>query len=139
MNNKGQTDARQLQIQGLIDNHLQRSSFINNSESKSGHLDEDSFSAFVEGNLTEREADPIVNHLSDCSYCRHISAELVKLDVTFIDEPKPITLAESEPTKVSEVLGGIMSRIFGAADGAVFAHNETEEQPEDEKEKESPE
>jgi hypothetical protein len=32
----------------------------------------------------------------------------------------------SEPHKLSEVLSGLLNKIFGTADGAVFAHNEKE-------------
>jgi hypothetical protein len=43
----------------------------------------------------------------------------------------PESVPSAEPTKVSEVLSGLFSKIFGTTDGAVFAHNETEGSEED--------
>ena len=131
MNNKGQINSKELQIQGLLDHYLQANSQNKSFENKSEHLDEDSLAAFVDGNLLEGEAKPIINHLANCSYCRHISSELIKLDLVFAEEPAPVGQLAAEPTKVSEVLSGVLSRIFGSADEAVFAHNEDEKNPED--------
>ena len=129
MNNKGQINSREIKIQGMLDSYLK----INSSkqpEEGIRHLDEDSLSAFVDGNLNESEATPIVNHLTSCSYCRHISAELIKLDLTFTEGTQPITIPKSEPTRVADVLNGVLSKIFGTNDSAVFAHNENEEDSE---------
>ncbi len=126
MNNKGKIDPNDLKIQGLIDGYLRVNS-VNKDFERSTHLDEDTLTAFVEGNLTEPEAKPITSHLVSCSFCRNITAELIKLDIAFAFDTQSVTVAKSEPTKVSEVLNGILSRIFGTSDGAVFAHQETEE------------
>ncbi|MCC7307459.1 MAG: hypothetical protein IT173_07830, partial [Acidobacteria bacterium] len=41
------------------------------------------------------------------------------------ETPAVVPVAETaEPRKVSEVLSGLISRIFGTTDGAVFAHEE---------------
>ena len=45
-----------------------------------------------------------------------------------------IEIAESEPAGVGEVLGGILSRIFGSNDGAVFALEEKDEEEKNDKE-----
>ena len=128
MNNiMGKMDSKEIKIQGLLDGYLKKSSSINNLE-KADHLDEDTLTAFVEGTLNEREAKPITNHLVGCSFCRHITTELVKLDLVFAEEAQPIVVSEAEPTKGSAVLNGILSRIFGTSDGAVFAHQESEEE-----------
>ena len=128
MNNiMGKMNPKEIKIQGLLDGYLKKNSSSNNLE-KTNHLDEDTLTAFVEGTLNEREAKPITNHLVGCSFCRHITTELVKLDLAFAEEAQPIVVAEAEPTKVSEVLNGILSRIFGTSDGAVFAHQESEEE-----------
>ena len=37
----------------------------------------------------------------------------------------------SEPSRVSGVLSGLLSRIFGTSDGAVFAHNEEKDEEAD--------
>lgn len=117
-----------LQIQNLLSGFLRASK--NNSElSKESHLDEDSLTAFVEGNLNFRESQPIVNHLVKCSFCRHVTTELVKLDYAFADvQTAPTVDKNSEPASISNVLSGLLSRIFGTNDGAVFAHHQSEEE-----------
>ncbi|MEZ5346875.1 MAG: zf-HC2 domain-containing protein [Pyrinomonadaceae bacterium] len=128
MNNTGQTNSRQLQIQGLLDRCLQARAIADNANAKVGHLDEDSISAFVDGSLLEKEAAPIISHLAECSFCRHISSELIKLDLAFADVPKVRVETPAEPTKVSEVLSGIMAKIFGTNDSEVFAHHEKDDE-----------
>jgi anti-sigma factor RsiW len=94
-------------------------------------LDEDTLTAFVEGNLSPRESAPAISHLVDCSFCRHVTAELVRLDFAFADEaaPLPATAQQSEPASVSDVLSNLLSRIFGStSDSAVLAHQEPEEE-----------
>ena len=89
------------------------------------HLDHDTLAAFTEGTLSERESAPAVAHLSACSFCRHITAELVRLDADLADEPVAAqTFETSAPSKVSEVLSGLFEKIFGGAENAVFAHEE---------------
>ena len=134
----GNTNIRseEIRFQGLLDRYLnhQATSTGNHADS---HLDEDSLSAFVEGNLSEREAAPIVSHLVDCSFCRHVTADLSRLDLAFADEPAVAAERDAQPSKVSEVLGGLLSRLFGTSEGAVFAHEEREDEktPKDESDK----
>lgn len=135
MENKGKINPIDLKIQGLLDRYLRVRSVNKGFETEQTHLDEDSLSAFVEGNLTRREAQPVVNHLVGCSFCRDITAELVRLDLAFAEQPQPTAAVETQPTKVSEVLSGILSRIFGTSDGAVFAHNEEDSKEEKEEDK----
>ena len=134
MENNGKINPSELKIQGLLDRYLRVKSKTDGFE-KRAHLDEDSLAAFVEGNLSEREALPMIAHLVDCSFCRHVTAELVKLDLAFAEETQPVAAHESQPTKVSEVLGGILSRLFGTNDAAVFAHHEEEEKSAEEEDK----
>ena len=119
-------NSQEAMMQGLIGRYLKvRSAESRNATSAGPHLDMDSLAAFTEGNLSAGEARPMVSHLVDCSFCRHITAELVRLDLAFSDNPVMSPAAEtSEPSRVSEVLSGLLSRIFGTSDGAVFAHNE---------------
>lgn len=128
MKNRELINSQELQIQGLIDRYLR----VKNSTATApqNHLDEDSLTAFVEGNLSETEAKPIVNHLIDCSFCRHVTSELVRLDLAFEEQPAQALASESQPSKVSEVLNNLLSRIFGTNDGAVFAHEEKKEETE---------
>lgn len=134
MENKGKINPIDLKIQGLLERYLRVRSANNDFETGQIHLDDDSLTAFVEGNLTYREAQPVVNHLVGCSFCRDITAELVRLDLAFAEQSQPSAAVESHPTKVSEVLSGILSRIFGTNDGAVFAHHEEDLKEEEEEE-----
>lgn len=131
MDNEGQMNPKELQIQGLLDRFLRVHAAQTGFENDSEHLDDDTLSAFVEGNLSEREAEPLVRHLVECSFCRHVTAELIKLDLAFAADAQPHAVADAstEPTKVADVLSGILTRIFGNNDGAaaVFAHQETDE------------
>ena len=137
MVNKGQLNRGEQMIQNALGAYLQaRSAFID-VDPGSQHLDEDVLTAFVEGNLSENEAGPAISHMTGCSYCLHVSAELIKLGLEFADEPRAIAPPAAEPTRVGEVLGGILSRIFGSGDGAVFALEEKSE--DDQTEIEDPE
>lgn len=124
-----QLNPQELQIQGLLDRYLASRNTM--TEARTAHLDEDSLSAFVEGTLNAREAENVTSHLVDCGFCRHASAELIRLELAFAEEEVPSAAASSsEPTKMSEVLGRLFSKIFGTADGAVFAHEEKKEDEE---------
>lgn len=126
MINKGQINSEELKIQGLLDRYVRFRS-ANNNFNGNNHLDEDSLTAFVEGNLSERESPSIVKHLVDCSFCLHVTGELAKMNAVFAEEEAVVSIQTAQPTKVSEVLSGLLSRIFGTTDGAVFAHEEKEE------------
>ncbi len=127
MENKELINPQDVQIQGLLDRFLRSQVSRNNTTAHERHLDEDSLAAFAEGNLGEREALPIVSHLVNCSFCRHVTAELVRLDLAFADDEVRVGANENQPSRISEVLNNLLSRIFGTNDGAVFAHQEKEE------------
>ncbi len=130
MENKDLINPQDIQIQGLIDRYLRSRNSDNETILPGEHLNEDSLAAFTDGNLSEREAQPIVSHLVDCSFCRHVTTELIRLDLAFADQAVQVTAVENQPSKVSEVLNNLLSRIFGRDDGAVFAHQEKEEDSE---------
>lgn len=136
MENTGRNNPLDIKIQGLLDRFLKVRSVENTAVISQDHLDGDTLSAFVEGNLKEREAKPIVSHLVDCSFCRNITTELVRLDLAFESSPQRETVTETQPTKIADVLGGILNRIFGSNDGAVFAHHEDEDKKEEKPETE---
>lgn len=131
MINKGQTNAEEMKIQGLLDRFLRFRSANNNFRGNETHLDEDSLTAFVEGRISERESPSIISHLVDCSFCLHVTGELAKLSSVFAEDEVVVNFPTKEPSKVSEVLSGLLSRIFGTNDGAVFAHEEKEEKEDD--------
>ena len=138
MANTQQNDTQNAKIQGLLARYLElRSKTSDRRDIRSGHLDEDTLNAFTEGTISERETLPIVNHLSDCGFCRHKTAELIRLELEFADLDEPMVVREtSEPASVSSVLSGILSKIFGSTEGAVFAHEEKEEADKDRSEEE---
>ena len=131
MENTGKINPLDIKIQGLLDRFLKVRSVENVTFTQQDHLDEDTLSAFVEGNITEREAKPIVSHLVDCSFCRNITTELVRLDLAFEGTMEREMATEAQPTKIADVLGGILNRIFGSNEGAVFAHHEDEDEKEE--------
>ncbi len=133
MENKELINPKDIQIQGLVDRYLRSQTSDNNKILPEEHLNEDSLAAFTDGNLSEREAQPIVSHLVDCSFCRHVTTELIRLDLAFADDAVRETAVENQPSKVSEVLSNLLSRIFGTNDGAVFAHQEKEEEDSEKK------
>ena len=139
MENDIKLNPQELQIQGLIGRYLATRNTI--SPADSGHVDEDSLSAFVEGTLNARESDSIVSHLVDCGFCRHATAELIRLDLAFAEEEIPaITDSSVQPARISEVLSGLFSKIFGNTEGTVFAHEEkpeTDENAEEAKDEET--
>lgn len=125
MENEIALNPQELQIQGLLTRYLDSRNEIS---SPTGHIDDDTLSAFVEGTLNQRESGPIVTHLVDCGFCRNTTAELVRLELAFAEDPAASQVEpKAEPAKISEVLSGIFSKIFGTSDGAVFAHEETDE------------
>jgi hypothetical protein len=133
MENEIKLNPQELQIQGLLDRYLASSN--KGITAETSHIDDDSLSAFVEGTLNRRESDSIVKHLVDCGFCRHTTAELVRLDLAFAEEAAPVRFAEPvEQSKISEVFSSIFSKIFGTTDGAVFAHEEQKEKEDEEKE-----
>ncbi len=119
-----------IRIQGLLDSYLRVRA--NTIESQGQHLDDDSLTAFVEGRLGETESKPVTAHLVGCGFCRNVTAELVRLEFAFADDT--MVLKTESPTKVSEVMNGFFSRLFGSSIGEVFAHQESED---DEKEPDS--
>lgn len=137
-NIKGQK-ADEKVIQGLLEQYLaNRTSLKSSIGETSLHLDDDSLTAFAEGNLSQRESAPLISHLVSCGFCRHKTAELVRLDLELATQDEPRTAqAVTEPTKISSVLNGILAKIFGSSEAAVFAHNEDEkdEKPSEEDKK----
>ena len=129
MANLSNLNFEETKIQSLLARYLNaRSSAEQAVNTEANHLDEDTLSAFIEGGLSEREAKPILSHLVDCTFCRHMTSELVRLDLAFADTSEVrVPVMEQEPAKISQVLNGILTRIFGTRDGAVFAHHEAED------------
>jgi hypothetical protein len=129
-----QNDIQNARIQGLLARYLELRPAGTSSNVGSSHLDEDTLSAFTEGRVSDREATPVILHLTDCNFCRHRTVELVRLDLNFADlnDASPVRETSAEPASISSVLSGILARIFGTNDAAVFAHEERKDESEQE-------
>jgi hypothetical protein len=117
-------------IQKLLDLYLAAGnlSATSTANSSGDHLDEDSLSAFVEGDLQTRDEETAVRHLVDCGFCRHASADLMRLQLALSHEAPASIASEAKPlSKVSEFLAGILEKISGSAEAAVFAHDEKQD------------
>jgi hypothetical protein len=74
------------------------------------HLDEDTLATLLEGNLNQRQIKPLMKHLAECGFCRHLTAELIRFDSTLI-EGEEISY-QSEPIKTSDKIRNLLSEIF---------------------------
>lgn len=110
----------------LLDRYFaSRRTLKSSAAETSFHLDEDSLATFVEGTMSLREAEPMVNHLVECRFCLHKTAELVRLDLELADVNQVHALeGTAQPVSISTVLSDLFSKIFGTNDSAVFAHEE---------------
>jgi hypothetical protein len=115
-------------IAKALDTFLRQNGLSAQDLSENGHLDDDTFSAFVEGNLSEKESAPIFTHLVSCRYCLHVTAALTKLMDVFEAQDSLATVTSDSPARVSDVLQGLMTRLFGSSEGAVFAHEEPKDE-----------
>jgi len=139
MENRDQLSPQEAKIQDLLSRYLSLR-VKDGSGDPGAHIDQDSLSAFVEGTLSERESGPVVGHLVRCSFCRHVTTELVRLDLALADTmPETQVVESAQPSKVSEVLSSVLGRLFGANEAAVFAHEEREEDEEESKDPEQEE
>ncbi len=129
MGNTGLENVENARIKGILDVYLtSREGPKSSAGETSLHLDEDSLATFAEGNLTRRESLPVLGHLVSCGFCRHRTAELVRLDLALAGSIESVERSDvSEPSKISAVLSDLLSKIFGTTDGAVFAHEDKDD------------
>ena len=127
---KAQLNQSEAKIQRALGLFLRSQESWGDPAKHSTHVDDDVITAFVEGNLSENEAKPVVSHMVECSYCLHVSAELLKLEAAFADEPAAVKPIAEEQAGIGQVLSGILGRIFGSSESSVFAHEEKEEDAE---------
>ncbi|MDQ4121272.1 MAG: zf-HC2 domain-containing protein [Acidobacteriota bacterium] len=107
--------------------------FLKNKKSESpvatdAHLDEDSISAFVDGTLSNREAEPIMRHLVGCSPCRKITAQLARLAEELHEHPEAVLSAAPQTSRFQQFMQSLGLSSFGFGDEAVFAHNDSAEE-----------
>jgi len=87
------------------------------------HLDEDMLAAFTGGHLSEIESAPIIKHLVGCSSCRHITAQLIRLDSELDGEEHSLPVQQEEPQRILRFLSDLASRAFPSTDTEVFAYH----------------
>ena len=116
----------------MIHQHLQRHGGNLTPDAPAGtpfspHLDEDALAAFVEGRLGEAESAPLVSHLVSCYSCRHITAQLVRLESQLGEAEEPIAAAvppSEERGRIRRLLDELAARVLPAADDdEVFAYH----------------
>jgi hypothetical protein len=94
------------------------------------HLDEDAICAFVEGRLEEAEAAPVTSHLVACSFCRHTTAQLIRLESQF--ESRDDQAVDTGPGRVRLWLEGLAARVTPSfEEDAVFAYQNPETEPDE--------
>ncbi|HEY0546130.1 MAG TPA: hypothetical protein VGC91_12190 [Pyrinomonadaceae bacterium] len=109
----------------MVHLHLRRRALVAPPFAAETHLDEDALSAFTEGRLSEQESAPVVRHLVACSFCRHITAQLVRLDSEVGETtPASATPDTEEPGRIRRLLDSLAGRVFPSHDDdAVFAYH----------------
>lgn len=108
----------------MIHQHLRRRALVAPPLAAAAHLDEDALSAFVEGRLSETESSPVVKHLVACSFCRNITAQLVRLDSEIGESVQAAPATQEEPGRIRRLLDDLAARVFPASDDeAVFAYH----------------
>ena len=108
----------------MVHQHLRRRALVALPMLAQSHLDEDALSAFVEGRLSEPESAPVVKHLVACSFCRNITAQLVRLDSEVGESMQSASPAQEEPGRIRRLLEDLASRVFTSSDDeAVFAYH----------------
>lgn len=117
------TNKESDRLRRIVHGHLRRASLLPTS-TVGGHLDEDSLSAFVEGRLSETESAPFIKHLVSCTSCRHITAQLVRLDTELSGQETHVPVSTEEPGRIRRLLADLAARVLPSTeDNAVFAYH----------------
>ena len=108
----------------MVHAHLRRRASIAPPIAPGEHLDDDLLSAFTEGRLNENESTPVLSHLVACSFCRHITAQLVRLDSDLSVERESSIVDQKNDGRIRRMLDELGSRVFAPSDDeAVFAYH----------------
>ena len=121
--NKESDDVRR-----MVHQHLAGRGSLASTESDAiagAHLDEDALSVFVEGRLSESEAAPLIRHLVACASCRHITAQLIRLDTELSAMDAPALAPQTEePGRIRRLLADLAARVLPSSEGdVVFAYH----------------
>lgn len=111
-------------LRSIVHVHLRRRAALAQPSTVGAHLDEDALSAFVEGRLSENESAPLIKHLVSCASCRHITAQLVRLDSELSVGEMDSPASTEEPGRIRRLLSDLASRVLPSTDNeAVFAYH----------------
>lgn len=111
-------------LRRIVHAHLRRRSSFASQSPVGAHLDEDALSAFVEGRLNETESAPIIKHLVSCNHCRHITAQLVRLEMDMAGDEAGATLPEEKPGHIRAFLSELAARVLPSSEeDVVFAYH----------------
>ena len=124
-------------IRRMVEQHLRYREQVALDTPTGAHLDEDRLAAFVEGCLSQAESAPVVSHLVACSPCRHVTVELLRLELELEDAPAAAaatTAQPSEPGRIRRLLESLAARVLPQSDeDAVFAYHAPAEDAQTEK------
>jgi hypothetical protein len=111
-------------LRRMVHQHLSRRASLTPGLAAGAHLDEDALSAFVEGRLGQTESAPVIRHLVGCSTCRHITAQLIRLDTELPDDEMKAPLPAQEPSRIRSLLADLASRVLPSSEtDVVFAYH----------------
>ncbi len=114
-------------VRRMVHQHLaRRGSLASTASAAAGaHLDEDALSVFIEGRLSESEAAPLIRHLVACASCRHITAQLIRLDTELAEVNAPALAPQAEePGRIRRLLADLAARVLPSSEGdVVFAYH----------------
>ena len=111
-------------LRRIVHEHLRRRALLAPSSPAGTHLDEDALNAFVEGRLSETESAPLIKHLVGCSTCRHITAQLIRLEMEVAGDEVSPPLPTEKPGHIRTFLSELASRVLPASDeDVVFAYH----------------
>jgi hypothetical protein len=112
----------------MIHQHLQHRALVAPPVLAAAHLDEDSLAAFIEGRLSETESAPVVSHLVACTFCRRVTAQLVRLESEIGPGEISTPAASEEPGRIINRLKELVKRALPSSDEeAVFAYHDPAE------------
>lgn len=113
-------------IRGLIDRRLKERVLSAQPMAAGAHLDEDALAAFVDGRMGEDDSPRVISHLVACTFCRRITAQLVRLES---EMPADETTTPQHPPaesrgRLRRLLEELAARVTPASEmDAVFAYH----------------
>jgi hypothetical protein len=111
-------------LRRIVHEHLRRRASLAQSSPVGAHLDEDALNAFVEGRLSETESAPLIKHLVSCNTCRHITAQLIRLEMEIAGDEVSAPLPTEKPSHIRTFLSELASRVLPSSDeDVVFAYH----------------